>query len=200
MEYMPMKKTIITIAGKLGSGKSTTGKQVAAALGYAHKSTGDFMRAMARERGITLEELSKIAETDLSIDTELDDHNKAVGAGERTVLDSRLGFHFIPDSFKVFLDLDPRVAARRILKDRENNPDRHAESSGGFDTEESIAASIESRLASEKKRYKEMYGIEDQTAHENFDLVINTGDPEYDGHIDAVVQKVIDSYNEWLRR
>ena len=194
-----MKKTIITIAGKLGSGKSTTANRVAETLGFTRASTGDFMRFMASERGMTLEELSVIAETDSSIDAELDDHNKKIGEREGVVLDSRLGFHFIPDSFKVFLDLDSRVAAKRILKDKEHNPNRHQESKNGFDTEEAIVESIESRLASERKRYKEKYGIEDQTAHENFDLVIDTGSPEYDGNIQGVVDRVVESFKEWSR-
>ncbi|PIN81309.1 cytidylate kinase, partial [Candidatus Woesearchaeota archaeon CG10_big_fil_rev_8_21_14_0_10_32_9] len=64
----------ITISGNLGSGKSTVAKMLAKDLGYSHYSTGDFMRKMAEERGITLLELGKIAENDSSIDYELDDY------------------------------------------------------------------------------------------------------------------------------
>ena len=50
---------IITISGTPGSGKSTVAKMIATKLGFKHYSTGDFMRQMAKERGISLEELSK---------------------------------------------------------------------------------------------------------------------------------------------
>ena len=55
---------IITISGKPGSGKSTVAKRLAAELGLTHVSAGDFMRDMATERGITVLELSAIAEND----------------------------------------------------------------------------------------------------------------------------------------
>jgi cytidylate kinase len=194
-----MKKHIITIAGKLGSGKSSTGKKLAEILGYERASTGDFMRSLATSRGMTLNELNIAGETDLSIDQTLDDNNREVGTRENVVLDSRLGFYFIPNSFKVFLELDSAIAAERVLKDAKTNPNRgEKESSYNFNSVESITASITERLNSERKRFFEIYGIKDQTAHENFDLVIDTGTPEFNNNIDAVVQKVIQAYNKWL--
>lgn len=192
-----MKKEIITIAGHLGSGKSSTGKLVAEALGYRRASTGDFMRQMASDRGITLEDLTKLAEKDENIDRELDDHNKNIGNESGVVLDSRLGFFFIPESFKVFIALDPEVAAKRILKDKENNPNRLLEAKN-FDSVEQVADSIRARLSSERGRYKTMYGIEDQTAKENFDLVINSGDTEYDNNQQGVVAKIVEEYEKWM--
>lgn len=188
------KKHIITIAGKLGSGKSSTAKKVAEILDYTHYSTGDFMRSIADQKGVPLGELSKIAETDLSIDKMLDDRNIEIGKMENIVLDSRLGFHFIPNSFKVFLELDPSVASERILKDKNFNPNRNKESNDNFDTPESIKEKINFRLDSERKRYKELYGIEDHTSPENFDLIINTKEIS----LEEVSKKVIEEYNKWL--
>jgi cytidylate kinase len=152
------------------------------------------MRAMANKRGISLAELSLIAENDSSIDFEIDDYCKELGNKENIVLDSRLGFFFIPDAFKVFLELDPSTASERILIDKKSNANRHNEAAGSFDTKESIMESINARLLSERKRYKELYNIEDLTAHENFDLVIDTSKiPLVD-----VSNKIIEEYNSWL--
>lgn len=189
------QKHIITIAGKLGSGKSSTAKMVAQILDYKHYSTGDFMRSIANERGISLIELNKIAETDDSIDKALDDHNLEKGKMENIVLDSRLGFYFIPSSFKVFLELDPSIASERIMEDRKSNPNRHTEASG-FDTKESIIKSINNRLLSERKRYKDIYNIEDHTLNNNFDLVINTEKIP----LEEVSKKIIEEYNKWLNK
>jgi len=190
------KKHIITIAGKLGSGKSSTAKKVAEILGYKHYSTGDFMRAIAIERNVSLVELSIIAENDPSIDKALDDRNIEIGNMENIVLDSRLGFYFIPDSFKVFLDLDSIVASNRILEDKKNNPNRQKEDVNNFDTVESISNSISERLISERKRYKELYGIEDHTSPSNFNLVVNTEKIP----LEEVSKKVIEEYNNWLKQ
>lgn len=188
------KKHIITIAGKLGSGKSSAAKMLAEKLGYEHYSTGDFMRSMANERGISLIELGQIAETDGFIDKELDDRNLEIGKMENIIIDTRLGFYFIPDSFKVFLELEPETASERILKDKETNPNRHTEANGSFDTKESIMESINNRLLSERKRYKNLYGIEDLTDHNNFDLVIDTSKIP----LEQVSQQIIEEYNKWL--
>ncbi len=191
-----IKKHIITIAGKLGSGKSSTAQKVSEILNYQHFSTGDFMRAIADARGISLGELGKIAESDTSIDKELDDRNIKIGEMENVVLDSRLGFHFITSSFKVFLELDPDIASERILKDKNNNPNRNTESNDSFDTAESIKEKINIRLISERKRYKELYNIDNHTSHDNFDLVINTEKIP----LEEVSKKVVDEYNNWLNK
>ncbi len=188
------KKHIITIAGSLGSGKSSTSRRVVELLGYKFHSNGDFMRAIASERGVSLEELSKISETDPTVDTALDDKNRELGQESDILIDSRLGFHFIPDAFKVSLELEPHIAAERILKDAEVNPNRHKETKDKFDSVESISKSIEDRLASERKRYKELYGIEDHRAPSNYDLVINTGALP----LEAVANKIVEEYKKWL--
>lgn len=188
------KKHIITIAGKLGSGKSSTANKVAEILGYNRASTGDFMRLIADQRKISLEELSKNAETDTSIDVELDNHNRDIGNKENIVLDSRLGFYFIPNSFKVFLELDPSIAAERILKDASKNLNRQKETDDGFNSVENIIKSIDNRLLSERKRYKDLYGISNHTAHNNFDLVVDTATIPLINVADIIVEE----YNKWI--
>ena len=190
------KKHNITIAGSLGSGKSSTAKKIAEILGYEHRSTGDFFRSIAEKRGVSLVDLNKIAETDLSVDKEVDDRNIEIGKMENIVLDSRLGFHFIPDSFKVFLDISPVIASRRILEDKKNNPNRSKEATGSFDTEEKILNSISERLNLEKNRYKELYGIDDNTSPIHYDLIVNTEKV----NLEEVSKKVIEEYNNWLNK
>ena len=74
------------------------------------------MRKIAIDMGITLNELSKIAETDSSIDISIDNEVKKAGEMSQVVIDSRLAFHWIPESFKIYLELEPKVAKERILK------------------------------------------------------------------------------------
>src|SRR3989338_808503 len=101
----------ITISGKAGSGKSTVAKLLSEKLGLKHYSIGDLMRVMAVERGLTLVGLNKLAETDKSIDFELDNKLKELGkAKDNFVVDGRLTAFFIPDAeIKVFLDADDKV-------------------------------------------------------------------------------------------
>lgn len=188
------KKHLITIAGKLGSGKSSTAKKVAEILGYKHLSSGDFMRDIANERGISLMELNQIAEKDNSIDKELDDRNIEIGKQSDIVIDSRLSFHFIPESFRVYLDLHPEIAAERILKDKENNPNRLKEDNRAFDTKEDVMKSIIERQESEKSRYDRIYNIKDVSCSDNYNLIIDTS--KYT--LEEVSQKIIEEYQKWL--
>src|SRR3989344_6212851 len=104
---------IITLAGDIGSGKSTVAKLLAAQLHLKHYSTGDFMREMAIKEGISLLVLSARAENDSSVDQVLDSRQKRLGEEEKNfVLDARLGWFFIPQSFKVYLKVDPKVGAQ----------------------------------------------------------------------------------------
>lgn len=187
-----MKKEIITITGTLGSGKSSTADLVAQKLGFRRFSSGDFMRKLAVEMGISLNELSVKAQTDPAIDVKIDDEVKKAGQEEKIVIDSRLAFHWIPDSFKVYLDLPPEIAKERILNNLRENPLRAQ--SEHSETPEEIEEKIKARRESEKKRYKELYGIENHTHKANFDLVVDTDR----NNLEQVVDIVVGEYKNWL--
>ena len=91
-------------------------KALAEVLSVDHVSAGDFMREMAAERGMSILELSRVAESDDAIDLEIDARtSRLAGSGRSFVMDARLGWHFIPHSVKVFLDVRPEVAAARVF-------------------------------------------------------------------------------------
>lgn len=189
------KKEIITIAGRNGGGKSSTAKKIALQLGFKHFSSGDFMRQIAKENNITLEELAKIAEKEDWVDKKLDDYVKQAGLEEKVVIDSRLAFHFIPDSFKVYLDLDPKIAAERMLNDMKNNPARNFENQGKIESIEKMAEKSAKRLASERKRYFDLYGIKNHTDPNNFDLIIDTNK----NNLEQVVDIIVREYKKWTK-
>ncbi len=157
----------ITISGEPGSGKSTIAKLLAQKLNYKHMSSGDFMRQMAEERGVTLLELSQQAEHDDAIDKEIDERTTQLGAEQDDfVMDSRLAFHFIPDAVKLFLTVDPNEAARRIFEQKREDEKTNV-------TLEQTKANIAARIASERKRYQAYYGF-DYFDQSNYDLVVDT--------------------------
>src|SRR3989344_1242371 len=186
-----MKKELITIAGSLGSGKSSTAKAVAKALDYKHFSSGDLFREIATKRGESVEATNISAEVQKDIDHQVDELLERMGREEnRLVVDSRLAWHWMPDSFKVFLSLDADSAAQRIFQDvvKKNRVSEDAKSV------EDVRASIERRFASEQKRYRSLYDI-NPTDPKNFDLVIKTKDND----LDTVVTIVLKSYEAWRK-
>jgi cytidylate kinase len=172
---------IITISGRPGSGKSVVAARVADALGLEHVSAGDFMRDMATERGLSILELSRSAEAGDEIDREIDARTARL-AEERSdfVIDARLGWHFVPESMKVFLEVRPEVAAERIYEARRGSEHENV-------TLEETEAAIELRTESEKKRYLTYYDL-DYTDHSQYDLVLDTSEKS----IEQVVQEILD--------
>lgn len=160
-------------------------KALAEALAVDHVSAGDFMREMASERGMTILELSRVAEGDDAIDFEIDARSaRLADSGQSFVMDARLGWHFIPHSVKVFLDVRPEVASSRVYgagrqTEREN-----------VDLDATVKA-IAARTESERERYVGYYGI-DYLDPVHYDLVVDTSDltPA------QVVERIVDHLRE----
>lgn len=172
---------IITVSGTPGSGKSTIAELLAKKLKYLHYSEGEYARAMAEERGITIQQLNALAERDRSIDEELDDRTIRIAEREKdVVIDARLAWHFIPDSFKVLLTVSPDVAAQRIFAARRHDEPENA-------TLRETKANVAKRLKSEIVRYAKRYGV-DYTDPKHYDLVINTTNSAPEKIIQRILQ------------
>lgn len=156
----------ISLAGDLGSGKSTVAKILIARLGADYYSTGAIVRDIAEKRGMTVLALNEYMETHREIDGEIDDGLRRLGDDPRAlIIDSRMAWHFTKGTFKVYLSTDAETSALRIMSD--HRVGEHAA------TLEQTIAETASRRASEKKRYLELYGV-DIKALSNYDFVIDT--------------------------
>lgn len=160
----------ITINGHLGSGKSTVCSLLKEKHGFDVFSTGTIQRQLARKRNMTTLDFNKLSENDCSIDHYIDrtvvefaENNK----GELVVFDSRLAWHFVPNSFKVRLTIHPIVAAERIVPNR-----RSMEES--YDSIEDAINLLSERQKSEALRYKSIYNIDVDNPN-NYDFIVDTG-------------------------
>ena len=172
---------IIALSGKAGSGKSTVAKELAKKLNLKHYSIGDLMREIAKDRNISLNKLSKLAEKDESIDLELD--KKQIDLRDETdfIIDGRLTAYFIPNAnVKVFLDCEDKVRADRILKDERKDE-------GSKDLKEVIEKN-KAREQSERKRYKQYYDV-DFYDEGLYDLVIDTAHLSVEEVINKIMEK-----------
>ena len=183
------KKKIITITGATGSGVSTVTQKLAESMEYRRFSAGGLFRNIARNRGMTVEELNEYAKRNNVIDRDIDTLIRQLGEGSEIVLDARLGYYWIHDSFRVYLDVDPDIAAQRIYADICEGK-RYEE---GATTVDQTIISLVRQIESAHERYFRDYGV-DITNKNPFDLVIETDDktPE------EVVLLVKNSYRAWL--
>ncbi len=186
------RKHIITLSGKPGSGKSSTADRVAEMLGYTRYSSGESVRKVTHEQKITLGEFNARAEQNPEIDHQIDEELRKLRDHSDIVIDSRLGFYWIPESFKVYLDLDNDVAIARIFKDANFNTDRSGSGEGSTSMDE-VMDQVEARMRSERLRFKKLYGVNPYSI-EHFDLVIDTArhSPQ------TVALTIFDTYKKWL--
>jgi cytidylate kinase len=186
------KKEIITICGGLGSGKSSTAKMVAQELGYKHFSSGDLFRQVGLEMGLSINEINKKAETNPGIDEKTDEKLRNLNNENKLVIDSRTAYHWIPKSFKIYLDLPPEIAKDRVINSLKENPLRMQ--SEQVSTREEAYIKMTERFESEQKRYWDLYKINNKDKN-NFDLIIDTNQ----NNLEQVVEKIIMEYKKWIK-
>jgi predicted cytidylate kinase len=187
------KKHIITIGGLPGSGKSTAKAILAKELGWKTFSTGDFMRNMALQRGISFDEFNALIAKDKTIDEAIDAEQIRIGKEENNyIIDAHIGFHFIPNSFKVFLTLPITISAQRIFNDSEKETRKSIGDTMASVTE--AQTRIQVRIDNHNDRYMRHYNVSPYNTA-SYDLVIDTQSypPE------EVAQLIIEAYNTWLQ-
>ena len=103
------------------------------------------------------------------------------------IIDARLGWYSVPDSFKVYLKVDVDVAAERAF----NDPKRKA--TENFATVEEQKQDLIKRFELENKRYFEVYGVHKEDLS-NYDLVVDTTNRT----VEEVGTIIIAEYQRWL--
>lgn len=184
------KKNIISLSGELASGKGTVSKLLAEELGYTIYRNGEYARKLAKEKGLDITSfnayLAEHPEIDLQIEKSAAEYAKE---HDNFIIDARLGWYAVPNSFKVYLIIDIDVAANRAF----NDPNR--KETEKFETIEEQKADMIRRYNMENDRYFKLYGVhkEDQS---NYDLVIDTSykTPQ------EVKEEIIKGYRDWLAK
>ena len=174
----------ITITGMLGSGKSTICRILHDQYGFEIFSTGAIQREVAREKGVTTLELNEMMKTDHSLDDVIDKTTTRISRerkDDKLIFDSRMAWHFATDTFKIFLTIDPMVAAVRVMADpRAEEP---------YKTVEEARDMLIKRSRIERARFQELYGV-DYYDKNNFNLVVDTSSRSPD----EVVRLIMESF------
>ena len=160
---------LITITGKPCSGKSTAAKLIVEQHGFTRIGVGDMFKEEAKKRGLSAEEFNALCMNDPSYDYFIDKMTEQKGIeleGQDFIFDSRLAWHFVPVSFKVFVDLDEDTMAYRLV-----NSDREGKEK--YDDYEKAKKTVINRTKLENKRYKKIYGV-DMFDLSNYDFVVDS--------------------------
>ncbi len=182
------KKHIISISGDLASGKGTVSKILIEKLNYEVYRNGNYFRQLAKEKGMDVTSFGKYVEKHPEIDKQIENSaSEYAKTHDNFIIDARLGWYAVPESFKVYLKVDIDIAAKRAFLDK-NRKDTE-----NFSTLEEQKQDMITRHNSENKRYLELYGV-DRDDMSNYDLVIDTSNitPE------QVAEEIEKEYKKWL--
>ncbi len=148
----------ITLSGEVGSGKSTVGKILAENLQYNFVSIGNRTREFAESKGLDIVKFQKECLTDANIDKLIDKQfSEECNASENLIIDYRLGFKFISNSYNIFLKISETSAIERLKKANRYNETHYT---------------ISERNNTFRNQFQNSYGI-DYTDLSNYDLVID---------------------------
>ncbi|TFG33283.1 cytidylate kinase [Candidatus Thorarchaeota archaeon] len=171
-------KRVITIGGLHGTGKSSVADSIAQKFGLRRVSAGVIFRELAEERGLTLEEFSRIAEGDLDIDKLIDDTQKDAAKKGNCIIDGQLAAWMAGEhsDLNILLIAPVEVRIKRIA------------ARDGTDFEFAKRETI-AREGSEKARYFEYYNV-DISNLSIYDLILNTGKYDLDGVTDILANAI----------
>jgi cytidylate kinase len=157
----------ITLSGELGSGKSTVANYLISKMPFKIVSAGLLFRQLAAKHGMSAKEFNEFIESDPKYDHYVDDTMAELGrTDEKIIFDSRMAWHFVPSSFKIYLYVDVDTATERIFNDVGRVSESYADKA-------TARREIIDRRKSELLRYQNFYhcNLDD---YSNYDLIVDT--------------------------
>lgn len=160
---------IVTIGGNIGAGKTMLTAKLAPALGYENLYVGGIFRAMADERGVSIDDFYASLAGDPELERTIDERQgKLMQEKSDLVVQGRIAWYFakkngIP-ALNVLLSVDPRTGAERKMKQG---------SYPGKSIEET-AAMCRKREEDESGHYRSLYGILNHQDPAHYDIVLDT--------------------------
>lgn len=181
---------IITLGGKAGSGKGTVAKLLAEKLGYQIIWIWAMKRQLAEEMGLSISEFNQLGEkpeNQKAFDLKYEEFQKNLDLKENIILDSRLGFLCQPHAFKIFLDIEDTIAAKRIWEDRRTTDN--------FWTFEETLDTTQNRNQEDRQRFIKLYDIDIYDPN-HYDLMVNTSNLSPD----EVFEIILNAFNQWQQK
>jgi len=175
---------VVTIGGPHGTGKSTYAKMIARQFKIRYVSAGQLFRDLAKEKGLSLEELSKQAANSPEIDRMIDERSATEAAKGDAVIEGQLAAWMAKDlaQVRVYLKAPDEERIARIA-----NRDHQ-------DYEAARRQTLE-RERIQRERYKRYYGvnIDDLSL---YNVIIDTGNRS----VESTTTEIISKIQEILRR
>ena len=143
---------------------------------------------LAKEKGLNITSFNEYLKDHPEIDQQIE---KSAAEYAKThdnlIVDARLGWYAIPNSFKIYLKVDIDVAAKRAFED-ENRKETEK-----FETIEEQKADMIRRYKLENERFFKLYGVRKEDMS-NYDLVVDTTNST----VQKTAKLIEEEYRKWL--
>lgn len=169
---------VVTIGGPHGTGKSTYAKMIAKQFNLRYVSAGHMFRDIARERGVSIEELGRQAAKSADIDKLIDERSASEAAKGNVVVEGQLAAWMAKDlaQIRIYLRAPDSVRTERIA---------HRDH---LDYETARKQTTE-RERIQRDRYKRYYGI-DINDLSLYNVVIDTGNRSIESTSEELMSKI----------
>lgn len=181
----------ITITGNLGSGKSTICKILNEKYQFEVYSTGKVQRELARQMNMTTLELNQLMCSDRKYDHMIDDATTRISRENKDkdiIFDSRLAWHFVEHSFKVFVSVSLETAAERVMNDQRGAEEKYT-------SLEEAKKLLAERAATENIRYKDIYNLS-YMDFTNYNLVIDSTECKPEKIVEIIIKEAKEYYKK----
>ena len=176
--------TLITVAGQIGSGKTEVCSEIGRRTYWKIVSAGVILRRMAAEKGMSILEFNEYAKAHKEIDREIDGYLASLDRSpESLIVDSRLAWHFLPNSFKVYLVVEPVIGGNRVYLASRADENHASPETAGADNAE--------RQRLEQERFFSLYSVSPGNWR-NYDLVIDTTHASPGEVADVIMKRAAD--------
>lgn len=121
------KKHIISLSGDLASGKGTVSNILTADLNYGIYRNGEYFRKLAKEMGMDVTSFNVYVKEHPEIDRQIE--NSAAEYAKQNdnfVIDARLGWYAVPESFKVYLKQIQMYLLKELFMMRRENQQKNS--------------------------------------------------------------------------
>lgn len=185
-----LNRHIITITGDLASGKSKVTTLLANELGYEIYRNGNYVRKLAKEKGMDITQFNEYVKQHPEIDNDIEKSAAQYALEhDKLIIDARLGWYAVPHSFKVYLKVDLDVSAKRALNDADRKD------SEMFTDLEEQKQDILKRYNMENERFFNLYGVR-RDDMSNYDFILDTSNIS----LEETKEKIKTEYFKWLEK
>jgi cytidylate kinase len=187
---------IITFAGEIGAGKDTVAnilltKILDMGFHYELLSIGDLRRIAASQKKMTIEQFNVWAtKNPKEGDAYFEDFQREYAKKTSNfILVAVLGWFAVPNSYKIFLDVDAFEGAKRVFKQK--NKDNNTRNEIICETVLEQKKVNEERRQSNITRYGNLYKV-NPYEKKHFDLIIDTTSKTPEDVVTLVLDKIKD--------